>query len=194
MITNCVWFLIPKVWRDQHPPVPHSCAPGTECKLYPRIYWWYPRGRNKSSWYLCHCIPQRNTILFPPSEIQNGHRRLLLWRDSDWIYRRAACNGQSQSSTLLINPTIFFFSWLELTLSSVQGLCHCTDCRKLTGSLYTYSLIFKSAEIKISGNPKKITKPAESGNIVENYFCSSCGTWLTWREKEKRNMICEELQ
>ncbi|CAI7611610.1 unnamed protein product [Penicillium discolor] len=59
------------------------------------------------------------------------------------------------------------------------GLCHCIDCRKLTGTLYTYSFIFKSAEIKISGNPKKSTKPAESGNIVENYFCSDCGAWLT---------------
>ncbi|KAJ5598543.1 hypothetical protein N7537_008627 [Penicillium hordei] len=58
------------------------------------------------------------------------------------------------------------------------GLCHCTDCRKLTGTLYTYSLIFKSAEIKTSGNPEKITKPAESGNIIENYFCSNCGTPL----------------
>ncbi|KAJ5646463.1 hypothetical protein N7490_002835 [Penicillium lividum] len=58
------------------------------------------------------------------------------------------------------------------------GLCHCLDCRKLTGGAYSYSLIVKTTELAISGDPKEVPKTADSGNFVKNYFCPDCGTPL----------------
>ncbi|BCS27256.1 GFA family protein [Aspergillus puulaauensis] len=57
-----------------------------------------------------------------------------------------------------------------------SALCHCTDCRKLTGTLFTYSFVFKRPDISITGNPKEIAKSSDSGNRIKNYFCPDCGT------------------
>ncbi|RHZ70320.1 hypothetical protein CDV55_107448 [Aspergillus turcosus] len=59
-----------------------------------------------------------------------------------------------------------------------SALCHCVDCRKLTGTLYTYNFVINSADLKITGSPKYVAKTADSGNHIKNYFCSDCGTPL----------------
>lgn len=59
-----------------------------------------------------------------------------------------------------------------------SALCHCFDCRKLTGTLYTYNFVVKSADLKITGSPKEVAKTSDSGNHIKNYFCSDCGTPL----------------
>ncbi|KAJ5173304.1 hypothetical protein N7492_005897 [Penicillium capsulatum] len=58
-----------------------------------------------------------------------------------------------------------------------QALCHCIDCRKLTGTLFSYSFVFKSTDLDISGSPKAVAKMAESGNAIKNYFCPDCGAY-----------------
>ncbi|KAJ5779544.1 hypothetical protein N7457_007264 [Penicillium paradoxum] len=64
----------------------------------------------------------------------------------------------------------------------VSGLCHCLDCRKLTGSPYSYNFVVKTAGLNISGNPKEVAKTSDSGNDVKNYFCPDCGTPLFGRK------------
>ena len=58
------------------------------------------------------------------------------------------------------------------------GICHCTDCRKLTGTLFTYSFVFTRADITIKGKPKEIAKSSDSGNKIKNYFCPDCGAQI----------------
>ncbi|GFF58662.1 Glutathione-dependent formaldehyde-activating enzyme [Aspergillus udagawae] len=58
------------------------------------------------------------------------------------------------------------------------GLCHCSDCRKITGSLYSYNFVVKRADLKITGSPKELAKIADSGTHIKNYFCADCGTPL----------------
>jgi hypothetical protein len=60
-----------------------------------------------------------------------------------------------------------------------QGLCHCLDCRKLTGSLYTYNFVVKWTDLKITGSPKEVPKIADSGKHIKNYFCGDCGVYNT---------------
>ncbi|KAJ5524742.1 hypothetical protein N7494_011392 [Penicillium frequentans] len=65
-----------------------------------------------------------------------------------------------------------------------SGLCHCLDCRKLTGSHYSYSFVVNTAELKVTGSPKEVPKISDSGNTVRNYFCPDCGTPLYgWKIK-----------
>ncbi|PKX89641.1 GFA family protein [Aspergillus novofumigatus IBT 16806] len=59
-----------------------------------------------------------------------------------------------------------------------SGLCHCLDCRKLTGSLYSYNFVVKRTDLKITGSPKAVPKIADSGKHIKNYFCGDCGTSL----------------
>lgn len=63
-----------------------------------------------------------------------------------------------------------------------SALCHCVDCRKLTGAPYSYNLIIKSADFNISGSLKEVPKTSDSGNAVKNYFCPNCGTPLFGRK------------
>ncbi|KAL2069212.1 hypothetical protein VTL71DRAFT_15550 [Oculimacula yallundae] len=59
-----------------------------------------------------------------------------------------------------------------------SALCHCTDCRKLTGSPYTYNFVVKTTDLKIFGSPKGVAKTSDSRNAIKNFFCSDCGTSL----------------
>ncbi|KAJ5909223.1 hypothetical protein N7495_001905 [Penicillium taxi] len=59
-----------------------------------------------------------------------------------------------------------------------SGVCHCYDCRKLTGCLSTINFIFKTTDLKITGTPKGVSKTADSGNHLKNFFCPDCGTPL----------------
>ncbi|KAI1504742.1 Mss4-like protein [Biscogniauxia marginata] len=65
---------------------------------------------------------------------------------------------------------------------SVQALCYCIDCRKVTGSTYSTNLIVPDAEFRVlAGTPKRIAKIADSGHEIASHFCPDCGTTL-WRE------------
>ncbi|CAP74214.1 hypothetical protein E8E15_009584 [Penicillium rubens] len=59
-----------------------------------------------------------------------------------------------------------------------SALCHCLDCRKLTGGPYSFNYIVQTAELHVSGNPKEVPKTSDSGNEIKNYFCPDCGTPL----------------
>ncbi|KAI2717430.1 hypothetical protein CBS147332_4310 [Penicillium roqueforti] len=72
------------------------------------------------------------------------------------------------------------------------ALCHCLDCRKLTGALYTYNFVVKTAELNVTGSPKAVPKTSDSGNDIKNYFCPDCGTPL-YGHKIKPNGEAEEV-
>ncbi|KAL1305034.1 hypothetical protein AAFC00_003932 [Neodothiora populina] len=71
------------------------------------------------------------------------------------------------------------------------ALCHCSDCRKLTGALYTYSFLVKSVDLVITGNPKEIAKMSDSEKHYKNYFCADCGTSL-YGMKMKSDQVPED--
>ncbi|KAI1205529.1 Mss4-like protein [Annulohypoxylon truncatum] len=71
---------------------------------------------------------------------------------------------------------------------SVEGepiakvVCHCLDCRKITGSVFSTNLITPTSGFKVlSGEPKTISKVGDSGNEVTSHFCGDCGSTL-WRD------------
>jgi len=58
-------------------------------------------------------------------------------------------------------------------------LCHCLDCRKITGSTYSSNIVIDAANFKLEkGSPKTISKTADSGKIITSHFCGDCGTTL----------------
>ncbi|KAI0812866.1 Mss4-like protein [Xylaria sp. FL0064] len=60
-----------------------------------------------------------------------------------------------------------------------KALCHCLDCRKITGSTYSTNIIVSGPNFKVtSGTPKAIGKKADSGNEIVSYFCGDCGSTL----------------
>lgn len=57
------------------------------------------------------------------------------------------------------------------------GYCHCTDCRRCTGSAYTLSVRFAASNFEIErGNLGNFTKVGESGQALTRHFCKDCGS------------------
>jgi len=59
------------------------------------------------------------------------------------------------------------------------GFCHCTDCRRISGSAFGVSVRLAASGFQItSGQPKAFTKFSDSGQLVTRYFCPDCGAPL----------------
>jgi hypothetical protein len=57
------------------------------------------------------------------------------------------------------------------------SLCHCTDCQRLTGTVYRVGVPAPRETFELAGGPPKIyVKTAESGTRRQHAFCPDCGT------------------
>jgi hypothetical protein len=55
--------------------------------------------------------------------------------------------------------------------SRTQILCHCLDCRKITGSAYSTNAIYPEDGFKVTkGTPKQHTVKGDSGNEITSHF------------------------
>jgi hypothetical protein len=55
--------------------------------------------------------------------------------------------------------------------------CHCTDCHKATGSAFHTGLLMSRQDVTFSGvEPKTWDRPTDSGNVVTEAFCGTCGS------------------
>lgn len=64
----------------------------------------------------------------------------------------------------------------------VKALCHCADCKKISGSTYSTNAVYPRSGFKVlSGSAKEYTVTADSGNKMTSYFCGDCGSTM-WRE------------
>lgn len=65
-----------------------------------------------------------------------------------------------------------------------QVLCHCADCRKITGSTYSTNVVVPGDGFSVvKGTPKTYSKRAGSGKTMTSNFCGDCGSTL-WRGGE----------
>lgn len=58
------------------------------------------------------------------------------------------------------------------------GICHCTDCQRLTGSAFSLFVPVPAEAFRLVGEPKIYVKTAEGGNRRAQAFCGTCGTRL----------------
>lgn len=62
-------------------------------------------------------------------------------------------------------------------------ICNCTDCRKITASMFASNFVVKDSELKHVRGQEKLNKYSTSesigtDNTMTNYFCSNCGTLM----------------
>lgn len=58
------------------------------------------------------------------------------------------------------------------------GNCHCTDCKKSSGSGYAPTIFFPKECFSVSGEVKYFESKGKSGKQVGRGFCPSCGSQL----------------
>ncbi|KAL2842025.1 Mss4-like protein [Aspergillus pseudoustus] len=61
---------------------------------------------------------------------------------------------------------------------ALQALCHCTDCRRISGSAFSTNALIPDANFTlVRGSPKVFEKVGEeSGLPIRSFFCGNCGT------------------
>jgi hypothetical protein len=62
-------------------------------------------------------------------------------------------------------------------------ICHCTDCRKITASMFTTAFSVLDSHLTHVRGQDNLTSYAQSktiasGNTMINYFCKTCGTLM----------------
>lgn len=62
------------------------------------------------------------------------------------------------------------------------GICHCTDCQRLTGSAYRVTVPALPGRFRLlAGETKCYRKIGDHGRPSDQHFCGTCGSPL-WRE------------
>lgn len=59
---------------------------------------------------------------------------------------------------------------------AVAGHCHCIDCRKTSGAGHATHVAMSDNAARVSGALSSYAHPADSGNIVERFFCPTCAS------------------
>ena len=55
--------------------------------------------------------------------------------------------------------------------------CHCTHCQKASGTGASHNAVVpSSAVVFTAGKPRLFADMAQSGNILNRYFCADCGS------------------
>jgi len=62
-------------------------------------------------------------------------------------------------------------------------VCNCSDCRKLTASMFASNFIVNDTHLKHLRGQENLktfsqSRSVASGNTMTNYFCSTCGTLM----------------
>jgi len=71
----------------------------------------------------------------------------------------------------------------------MQGNCHCTMCRKLSGTAHASMFAMPKQAIEIEGDLKFYEFTADSGNTVKRGFCTTCGSPV-YNENEGMPELC----
>ncbi|MEO3428405.1 GFA family protein [Pelagibius sp. CAU 1746] len=55
--------------------------------------------------------------------------------------------------------------------------CHCRDCQKQTSSAFGLSMFMPAEAFELTqGTPRKFARQADSGRIIDSFFCADCGS------------------
>tara|TARA_R110000787_G_scaffold235510_2_gene342212 strand:+ start:169 stop:582 length:414 start_codon:yes stop_codon:yes gene_type:complete len=65
--------------------------------------------------------------------------------------------------------------------SIYEGLCHCKDCQRYTGTAFASSVMVARDKMTLRGELKFYGKETEKGSVMERGFCPECGSGVLCR-------------
>ena len=90
------------------------------------------------------------------------------------MVRRAECCCKQCSITVEGEP-------------SLNGICHCDDCKRRTGTAFGWSAYFPDGHVlETSGRTTAYRISTTQPQI--RYFCSTCGSTLFWKTEAMRGL------
>jgi hypothetical protein len=92
------------------------------------------------------------------------------------IIRRAECSCGQLSATCSGEP---------LRIS----VCHCLDCKRRTGSAFSFTARFAEADVTIAGRAAEFIRIGDEGSLSRQSFCPECGTTVYYRVDQLPGLI-----
>jgi hypothetical protein len=91
----------------------------------------------------------------------------------------------------MIRTALCHCGQLELTCEGEPrvSLCHCLDCQRRTGSLFSIAAFYDRAAVTARGASNAFTRDSASGNPVTFHFCPQCGSNLYWEPQRLPHLI-----
>ncbi|ALC12707.1 GFA family protein [Sphingopyxis sp. 113P3] len=73
---------------------------------------------------------------------------------------------------------------------SKVSMCHCRDCQRRTGSLFSVAAFFPRDDVeRTQGTFMSFTRPSASGFDVTFCFCPDCGSSLWWEAARMPHLL-----
>jgi hypothetical protein len=64
----------------------------------------------------------------------------------------------------------------SLAEPAIVGVCHCSDCRKFSGSAFSFLVAIQESALQLHGLLKTYSSLADSGHPISRSFCPECGS------------------
>ena len=61
------------------------------------------------------------------------------------------------------------------------SVCHCLNCKRRTGSAFSYNATFDESRVRLEGQYHSYTRDTDSGHKNTYLFCPGCGSTVIYR-------------
>ena len=72
---------------------------------------------------------------------------------------------------------------------ALVAVCHCQNCQKQSGGMYSTNLGVPEANYVQTGETKVFHDKGDSGRSVDRYFCANCGSPILSRAEALPGMV-----
>jgi len=71
----------------------------------------------------------------------------------------------------------------------MHAICHCTDCKRRTGSAFGMSVYFLRSNVVETKGETQVYAVRRNDDDQENHFCKTCGAMLFWYTAARPHLI-----
>ena len=64
------------------------------------------------------------------------------------------------------------------------AICHCDDCRRLSGSAFSWNARWADDAVTVSGAARIFERHGDEGSTIANHFCPDCGVTVFYRNSD----------
>jgi len=88
-----------------------------------------------------------------------------------------------EGDNLLLSVSVIEITSFEHSKTRAQFICHCTDDRKITSSMFATNFCIKDRTVKHISGQSNLTKYERkhgiaTGDQMDSYFCKTCGSLM----------------
>ena len=69
------------------------------------------------------------------------------------------------------------------------SVCHCLDCKRRTGSAFSWNATYPAASVAIEGGYRTFERGSDDGFWVRHHFCGQCGVSVFYEIERRPGMV-----